>query len=249
MKHRKLVYILFAALALPFIGCEKEYEDESKITYFPEFVMEGESLVILELGESYTDAPVTATEAGEPLDVSVQVTGEMSGYSGTTVDVNTVDQYTITYSATNMDGFDGSVTRTVIVAPPTGDLVTSLEGVYLGNVQRTPAFAVLPQYSNLEYIFIWKTGDNTYGISCAIGGYYSIGRDYGYDYAFQGAVITANDIPGNSFSFTQAVCPGFGNVGDIGEFTVDAANKMITFTSTADFANGVFKVQLQQVQL
>jgi hypothetical protein len=249
MKHRKLVYILFAALALPFIGCEKEYEDESKITYFPEFVMEGESLVILELGESYTDAPVTATEAGEPLDVSVRVTGEMSGYSGTTVDVNTVDQYTITYSATNMDGFDGSVSRTVIVAPPTGDLVTSLEGMYLGNVQRTPAFAVLPQYSNLEYIYIWKTGDNTYALSCAVGGYYSIGRAYGYDYAFQGAVITANDIPGNSFSITQAMAPGFGNVADIGEFVVDAANKVISWTATADFGNGVFKVQLQQVQL
>ncbi len=249
MKHRKLVYILFAALALPFIGCEKEYEDESKITYFPEFVMEGESLVILELGESYTDGAVTATEAGEPLDVSVEVTGEMTGYSGATVDVNTVDQYTITYSATNVDGFDGSVTRTVIVAPPTGDLVTSLEGMYLGNVQRTPAFAVLPQYSDMEYIYIWKTGENTYGISCAAGGYYSIGRAYGYGYAFQGAVITAIDIPGNSFSFTQALAPDFGNVADISEFVVDAANKVISFTSTADFANGVFKVQLEQVQL
>jgi hypothetical protein len=249
MKHRKLIYLIFAALSLPFVGCEKEYEDESKITYFPEFVMEGESEIIQILGEAYTDGSVTATEAGNPLDVTIIVRGEMTGYSGTTVNVDEVDKYTITYSATNVDGFDGSVSRTVYVAPPTGDMVTSIEGLYLGNVQRAPAFAVLAQYSDLQYIYIWKTGANKYTLSCALGGYYSIGRIYGYDYAFQGAEITANDIPTNSFSITQATAPGFGNVADISEFIVDPINKRITFTGTADFANGAFHVQLEQIQL
>lgn len=248
MKYNKLIYILFAALALSFTGCEKKYEDLSKITYFPEFTVEGESEIIQQLGEPYTDGSVTATEAGNPLEVKITVTGEMTGYSGTTVNVDAFDKYVITYSATNADGFNGSVSRTVYVIPPAGDLVTSIEGLYLGNVQRTPAFAVLAQYSDLQYIYIWKTGDNTYEISHAIGGYYSIGRGYGYDFAFQGAVITATDIPSNSFSISQALAPGFGNVVDISEFTVDPINRMISFTGTADFDNGVFHVQLEQVQ-
>jgi len=248
MKHRRLVYMLFASLLLPFMGCEKEYEDESRITYFPVFVMEGESEIIHSLGEPYTDGAVTATEDGSPLDVSIEVVGETTGYKGTTVNVDVFDKYVISYSATNKDGFDGVVTRTVYVAPPTGDLITSLEGLYLASVQRTPAFAVLQQYTDMKYINIWKIDDNKYELTCALGGYYYIGRNYGIDAAFQGAVITAIDIPSNSFTITQAASPGFGNVADITDFKVDAVNKVITFTSNADFANGLFHVQLEQVQ-
>jgi hypothetical protein len=100
----------------------------------------------------------------------------------------------------------------------------------------------------MKYIYIWKTGDNTFELSCALGGYYFIGRDYGLDFAFQGAVITANDIPSNDFSISQATSPGFGNVADITDFVVDPNSRVISFTSTANFANGVFHVQLEQVQ-
>ncbi|MBN1789880.1 MAG: DUF5011 domain-containing protein [Bacteroidales bacterium] len=248
MKLRKSMYILFASLLLPFMGCEKEYEDESGITFFPVFEMEGESEMIHTIGVPYTDGSVTATEDGNPLDVRVSVIGEFTGYSGTTVDVDVIDKYVISYAATNADGYEGVATRTVFIAPPNEDMVTGLEGVYLANVQRTPAFAVLPQYSDMKYVYILKTGDKTYELSCALGGYYSIGRAYGTDFAFQGAVITANDIPANNFTISQATAPGFGNVADISSFTVDAVNKRITFTSTADFDNGVFHVQLEQVQ-
>ena len=248
MKNRKLFYMLLAALIIHFSGCEKEYLDESKITYFPLFEMEGESEVIHTVGEPYTDGTVTASEAGKPLEVSVDVIGEVTGYSGTTVNVDAFDKYSITYSATNADGYVGTVTRTVYVAPPTGDLVTSLEGIYLSTVLRTPSFAVIPQYTNMKYIIIWKTEDNKFEISCAVGAYYSIGREYGYGSAFQGAVITANDIPANEFTISQASSPDFGNIADITDFTVDPVNKTITFTSTADFANGVFHVQLEQIQ-
>lgn len=248
MKNRKLIYTILAALIIPFSGCEKEYKDESRITNFPLFEMEGESEIIHTLGEPYTDGTVTATEDGKPLEVSVNVIGAVTGYSGTTVNVDAFDKYSITYSATNADGYAGTTIRNVYVAPPTGDLVTSLEGIYLSTVLRTPSFAVIPQYTDMKYILIWKTEDNTFEISCAVGAYYSIGRDYGYGSAFQGAVITANDIPANDFTISQSLSPDFGNVSDITDFTVDAVNKAITFTSTADFDNGVFHVQLEQVQ-
>ncbi len=248
MKNRKLIYLLLATLIIPFSGCQKEYEDESKITYFPLFEMEGESEIIHTLGEPYTDGTVTATEEGKPLEVGVHVIGDVTGYSGTTVNVDVIDQYDITYSATNADGYVGTATRTVYVGPPTGDLVTSLEGVYLSTVMRTPTFAVIPQYTDMKYIYIWKTEENKFEISCALGAYYFIGRDYGYGFAFQGAVITANNIPANDFTISQASSPDFGNVADITDFEVDPVNKTITFTSTADFSNGVFHVQLEQVQ-
>jgi hypothetical protein len=248
MKNRKLFYILFAALIIPYSGCEKEFKDESKLTYFPTFVMEGESEVIHAKGEPYTDGAVTATEDGKPLEVSISVLGDVTGYSGTTVNSDVIDKYTINYSATNKDGYVGITERTVYIAPPTGDLVTNLEGIYLSNVQRTPTFAVIPQYSGMKYIYIWKTEDNKFEISDALGGYYFIGRDYGYGFAFQGAVVTANNIPANDFTISQAAAPDFGNVADITDFKVDAVNKTITFTSTADFGNGAFHVQLTQVQ-
>ncbi len=248
MKNRKLIYILCAVLISPFTGCQKEYKDESTITYFPVFEMEGESEIIHTLGEPYTDGTVTATEAGQPLEVSVEVVGDVTGYKGTTVNTDVFDMYTITYSATNMDGYLGVTTRTVYVAPPTGDLVNSLEGVYLSTVMRTPSFALIPQYTDMKYIYIWKTEDNKFELSCALGAYYYLGRDYGYDFAFQGAVITPNNIPANDFVISQASSPGFGNVADITDFEVDAVNKTITFTSTADFDNGVFHVLLEQVQ-
>jgi hypothetical protein len=248
MKSRNHLCIAIAAVAFVLISCEKTYEDLSKITFFPEFTMEGEAEIIHPLGEPYEDGAVTATEAGNSLEVDMVVTGVWKGYSGSTVDVNEYDKYEIIYSATNAEGFEGNVIRTVFVAPPTGDLVSSLEGVYLSQVQRTPAFAVLPQYSDMKYIYIWKTGDNTFELSCALGAYYFIGRDYGLDFAFQGAVITANDIPANDFSISQATSPGFGNVADITDFIVDPVNRVISFTSTADFANGIFHIQLEQVQ-
>jgi hypothetical protein len=248
MKNRKLIYLIFTALAIPFSGCQKQYEDESRITNFPLFDMQGESEVIHTKGEPYTDGNVTATEDGKPLEVSIDVIGEVTGFSGTTVNVDEIDKYFITYSATNVDGYVGTIIRTVYIAPPTGDLVTSLEGIYLSTVTRTPTFAVIPQYTNMKYINIWKTEDNKFEISCAVGAYYSIGRDYGYGSAFQGAVITANNIPANDFTISQSSSPDFGNVADITDFKVDAVNKKITFTSTADFANGVFHVQLEQIQ-
>jgi hypothetical protein len=245
MKFRKLIYILFATLTISFVGCERDYDDNTQITYYPTFIFEGDEVIVHPLGTSYTDAAVSATEDGVTLPVTVTVTGEMTGYSGTTVVTDVADKYTITYSATNSDGYDGVETRIVYVSPVNGDLVTSLEGLYSADVQRGPAFAVSAQYTGMQYIFIVKTGDNTYEISDALGGYYYIGRGYGYDYAAQGSIIT---VAGASYSITQSAIPGFGNVVDVSEFVVDPVSKAISFTGTGDFANGVFHVQLYQVQ-
>lgn len=246
---RKILILLSVSFLFTFASCEKDLDSEgvnTKITYYPTFDMSGDALVFHQLGDVYTDPSVGATEDGVDLQVSVSVTGEFNYYSGATVKGDVPDKYVISYSAVNSDGYPGSVSRTVYVFN-TGDLVSSIEGLYVSNVVRTSEGAK-PQYQGMEYVMIWKTGANTYMLSNALGGYYSIGRAYGYDYAAQGSVITANDIPGNSFTITNAVIPGFGNTVAVSNFTVNPIAKTISFTGVGNFANATFNVVLTQVQ-
>lgn len=227
-----------------FSSCEKKYTTEnlSSMTYYPTFEMTGDAFNIVTLGESYTDPGVVASEDGQALDVTVTVSGFFNGYSGTVVNTDVADKYVITYSAENSDGYSGTTQRTVWVVGD-GDLVNSIEGLYTSSVDRDGT----PAYSGLEYVLIWKIGENTYGISDAAGGYYDIGRAYGYDYAAQGAVITANDIPSNDLTATTAIFPIWLNTIDMTNFNVDAANGQISFDGNADFGS-VFSVTLTKVE-
>ena len=79
----------------------------SKITYFATFKLGGNPYVSIVQGDTYVDSGATATQNGTALTVAI---------SGT-VDASTVGIYTLTYSATNSDGFPASVSRTVAVLP------------------------------------------------------------------------------------------------------------------------------------
>ncbi|HEY4155287.1 MAG TPA: DUF5011 domain-containing protein [Puia sp.] len=85
----------------------KDTVGSSRITYFATFNMAGDPYVSVVQGDTYTDAGATASQNGT--DLPVTVTGE--------VDANTVGIYTLTYSATNSDGFPASVSRTIAVLP------------------------------------------------------------------------------------------------------------------------------------
>jgi hypothetical protein len=248
MKTINKILVFFIALSmLGITACEKKYDTEglSQITNYPVFEMAGDGFVIAPLGTPYVDPGVTANEAGTDIEVTVSVAGTFTGYSGTEVDSNTADKYVITYSAQNSDGFTGSTSRIVWITGE-GDLVNSIEGLYTSTVVRdgTPS----AQYENMAYILIYSTGNNTYGITDACGGYYSIGRAYGDDYAALGAEIVANDIPANDFTISIGVFPIWGNTIDMQDFTVDPANHQITYNGVADFGS-VFATTLTQVQL
>ncbi len=55
------------------------------------------------------------------------------------------------WSAVNADGFSGSAIRNIMVIPPTGDLVNSIEGLYTAEVSRESE-----SHTDLEYIMIKK---------------------------------------------------------------------------------------------
>lgn len=249
MKKMRNLFIILLMAAGSLVSCtETETANVSAITNFPTFNMVGEDLLFIDQNSDWTDPGVTATEDGVEIPVTTSAVGTYNLSQGSEVDVNTADIYSILYSAENSDGFTGSTQRVVWVIPPSGDLVNSISGLYKANVQRAPDFASTPQYSDMFYIFISKNDDNTYKISHAIGGYYDYGRGYGSGYAAKGAIITANDIPGNDFSVSQAVFPLWGNTADITGMKVNPASKSITFLGTTNFGNGEFEVQLTQVE-
>ncbi len=241
-------YIVYM-MAVTLLGSctDDDTKNVSTVTNYPIVTINGDATVLVSQGTDYTELGAVAVEGESEIETNVSYSSGVY-WGGTGIDTDSPDRYTVTYSATNQDGFDGNALRDVWVAN-TGDLVTSIEGLYLSSVQRAPDFTVSSQYTDMTYVIIKKTGTNTYEISHAIGGYYDFGRAYGPGYAARGAVITANDIASNDFSISQAVFPVWGNTVDITEFTVDSRSKQITFTGDGNFGNGTFKVQLTQVQL
>lgn len=241
----KKLFLFLCASAL-FISCSEDSTgDVSRVTNYPLIELLGDQIVIVKKGEAFTDPGVIVTEGGVEIPYTVTTTGNYRG--GTTLDTNVEDNYTITYTATNQDGFSGSVTRTVIVADQ-GDLINSIAGLYLSTVTRNGVLTA--QYTDLEYVLIWKNANGTYQMSDGIGGYYSIGRAYGNGYNATPMVITANNIPANDFTVSGYEVGTFGDPVTNTEFIVNAENGTINFTSIWNTSTVyTFKVLLEQVEL
>lgn len=243
---KNLIYMIPLGLLVVTSCRELESEGVSKTTTYPTFTYNGDEVLYVEVGDTYTDPGVTAQEGENEIPVSTSVQGTyFVGSTGSTLDTTTPDLYTITYSATNSDGFDGLVYRTVYVAG-LGNLTDNLEGLYTSTVVRNGTAAA--QYNNMKYVFIVKTGENTYELSDGIGGYYDIGRAYGAGYAAAGATFTANDIESNDFTFGPAFGVGaFGGSAELTSMSVDAGAKTVHFITVWD-SGYTFDVTLKQVQ-
>jgi hypothetical protein len=92
----------------------------SKITNYPTFTMTGDAYASVVKGGTFTDPGVSAKEGTTDLEVKV------SGQVNTAV----VGIYNIVYSATNKDGFAGSVSRTVAVLPAAETAGVDVSGKY-----------------------------------------------------------------------------------------------------------------------
>lgn len=130
---KKYIAILgLGMLGLTFSSCEKEpsfnYPDGtvgiSKITEYPTLTLKGSASILLTKGTAYSEPGVTALEGTTAL--TPVITG--------TVDVNTPGVYTVTYSATNKDGFPASIVRKVVVYDTKADAVANdFSGTYARN--------------------------------------------------------------------------------------------------------------------
>jgi hypothetical protein len=127
--------LIIIMLVLVFSGCEKDLTSEgvSKLTHYVTFDLTGGDFLLNPKGTAFVDPGIIAMEGTTDVSSSVSVTGS--------VNTGTVGLYVLTYSATNVDGFPASVSRSVIVYDPAAQ-ETDLSGNYLSDVARiSPARA------------------------------------------------------------------------------------------------------------
>lgn len=194
MKYIKSSIYLFAILLI--LGaCERNLESEgiSKVTYFPTIEIAGDLTVYIPTNSSYTDEGATATEQGEPIEVT----------SSSTLDVTAPGAYTITYMATNSDGFVATAMRSVYVFDENVNTeLPDLSGTYLASVDRNNGGEV---YNGLSVTLTALEGvPGTYYISDWIAGFYAQGRDYGSAYDFTGLIQIDADNNVVEVSMTNA---------------------------------------------
>ena len=131
MKKLSIYSLLIMFAVLVFTSCEEEETaDVSRVTYFPEFSMEGDKYYFTQQGSDFQEPGISATEGGEEIDVTI---------SGS-VDTDTPGAYYLTYSATNEDGIEASTERIVIVtdgAVAGNDLTGTYAGGYYGDATMT----------------------------------------------------------------------------------------------------------------
>lgn len=229
-------------------SCSKDTDNVSTVTNYPIIEVLGADPIFVPQGGTFTDPGVIAKEGETVIPTTTTVAGNYR--HETTLNTNITDEYTITYTATNKDGFKASATRKVIVYK-TGDLVNSIEGVYTCTISRngaTPSAA----YMNIKYLYIWKNANGTYEISDAFGGWYQYGRALGLGYITPGGTINAVSIPANTFTFpgNPLTNTGFGGTANITGLTVTPATKKVVMTTSwlAPTAY-TFVATLTQVQL
>jgi len=104
---KKFHYIFIVALILLSYSCKRDLTSEgvSKVTTYVTLKMTGEHFMSIAKGTPFTEPGVTALEGTEPSTLTTLGT----------VDTNTAGVYTITYGATNKDGFKVSDMRIVCV--------------------------------------------------------------------------------------------------------------------------------------
>jgi hypothetical protein len=92
----------------------------SKVTYYPVVTINGDDVISVVKGTAFKDPGAKATAGGADVPVTA-----------TTVDINTVGLYIVTYTAVNSDGFSSSATRTVVVIPDHETSGLDLSGEYM----------------------------------------------------------------------------------------------------------------------
>lgn len=242
--------LLGALVTLSSCGYEDPIET-TLITNYAVITYEGGNPLFLEVNAPFEETAI-ATIDGQEVPMDAYYEGLYRGESGETIDTSIADTYIAEYSAVNAEGFVGTQTRKIIVSN-VGDLVNSIEGVYLATTQRNGSFTnPEDNYKKMKYVQIWKNSDGNYEISDAFGLYYAVGRAYGNAYLTPGAIIVANDIPSNDFEFPNTVSNiSFGGDANITDMTVNATAKTIDFTCNwqADPSTlYIFGVHLEQVQ-
>lgn len=228
MKNFKLLLLTFSIIGLTLTSCDPSVEapgseDSSVATFLPKITLEGGDVVLECDITSYSDPGAIAEAGGQEIEL---VTNVSATYFGGT-SISGPDVYAVSYSAFNDDGIPATAFRYVTWPTCTGDLTTSIAGVYNCAMTRTPGYST----TEIGPIFISDTGDGVYAISDCIGGWYEHEYGYGSDYAAKGMTLTANDIASNDFTLNGSSTLPWGGDIVLTSFSVDSGAKTIEFTT------------------
>lgn len=125
---KKIINIVGFACLFLFISCEKETEGISFETNYATFELTGGTPYNLPLGTAYTEPGVIAIAGEDELPVE----------ASDNIDPTTLGIYEVNYSATNVDGFEATTTRTVAVYDPSAP-ATDFSADYISDMYRTNA--------------------------------------------------------------------------------------------------------------
>jgi hypothetical protein len=115
MKARQHIFLFGLLVTIGSMSCNKQTVVDnatnvgiSKIVYFPIVSIKGDRIVAFTAGTTFTDPGVNATLNGKPTTVVTSPTISSSTSPGV---------YTVTYTATNPEGYTASDWRYVVVVP------------------------------------------------------------------------------------------------------------------------------------
>ena len=181
---KNIFYIMLLLLtsAVTFTSCDNDSSaGVTRITYYPVLTLNGDATMYADKGASFTDPGCAAEMNGEDISSQVVVSG--------TVNTAKSGVYTLTYSATNADGFSASASRTVIVTDPTD----AKEGVFYSDANSYRDYSGQKAFGASYEIVITNNDDGTYHVSDLLGGWYSQRAGYGTNYNMEGDVTIADD--------------------------------------------------------
>lgn len=230
----KILYLLSVLVTLGFWSCDIDTTDGlTDITYYPVITLLGDNPAIVYIGENYEDAGVSVILNGEDVTDETEIASN--------VDASTLGYYTVTYTASNDDGFSNSAERTVYVID-----ASSIATMYFGE----------SEFGSYHYydapVKITDNGDGTYEIDDLAGGFYWYGRyngyeAYGYDFHAESTIKFESDntitmVEGGSWYWSASAGYDFLT---ITSGTYDPTTKTITLV--LDFDGDAMYVTLEAV--
>ena len=177
MKKIFLYGLLLLTASVGFTSCSKDQHTDTRVTNYIILTINGDQVVYVDAGATYVDAGCKAEAAGQDVSDKIVTTNP--------VDTKVIGPYTVSYKATNEDGFSSSANRYVYVGEPVVGTVTP------GSYRQTKAGAIV-NWSGFD-IDMLTDGDGLYWVEDLLGGYYEQRAGYGSAYSMKGFLQVNDD--------------------------------------------------------
>ena len=172
MKKIFLYGLLFFTASLGLTSCSKDQHTDTRVTNYIVLTINGDEVVYVNAGDTYVDAGCKAEAAGQDVSDKIVTTNP--------VDTKVIGPYTVTYKATNEDGFSSSANRYVYVGEP-------LVGTVSPGSYRQNSAGTITKWSGYD-IDMLTDGNGKYWVEDLLGGYYEQRAGYGSAYSMKGCL-------------------------------------------------------------